>query len=81
MQIKEIYKDGMLIEKQIFKKNKSVLQLIVLGLMLLSVLIMVTTKTIMQHYIVELPCWFWVIESISPIICVALFAIYEIIRE
>ena len=81
MQIKEIYKDGVLVERHIFKKNKGVLQLITLGLMLLSVFVMVGTAIVIKHYSLELPCWFWVMEAISPLISVALFAIYEIIRE
>lgn len=81
MQIKKIYKDGVLIEEQIFKKNRGVFQLITLGLMLLSVFIMVGSDAVIKHYSLELPCWFWVMEAISPLVSVALFAIYEIIRE
>ena len=82
MQVKEIYNEnGVLIERHIFKKNKGVLQLITLGLMLLSVLVMVGSDTVIKHYSLELPCWFWILEAISPLVCVALFSIYEIIRE
>lgn len=81
MHIKEIYRDGVLVEKQIFKKNKGVFQLITLGLMLLSVFVMVGSDEVIKHYSLELPCWFWVMEAISPLVSIALFAIYEIIRE
>ena len=50
MQIKEIYRDGVLVEKQIFKKNKGVFQLITLGLMLLSVFVMVGSDAVIKHY-------------------------------
>lgn len=81
MQIKEIYRDGVLVEKQVFKKNKGVFQLITLGLMLLSVFVMVGSDAVIKHYSLELPCWFWITEAVAPLASVALFAVYEIIRE
>ena len=80
MYLKEIYKDGVLVEKHCINSKRNAFQLIMLGLMLLSVFVMVALKTVLQYYSLEIPCWLWIVEAISPIISVITFTIYEIIR-